>query len=354
MKLYFASLDWGRRNTAASKAPKDVETILIKMGGVKLPVKTVYSHGFISRYRLDYPYKKISVCRSWKKIYNDIEPESAVVIQHPVQMAREVIRYVKKLQSDKGCRIILLIHDLERLRNGVYKGSYRAGRSNFNDRVFLNCCDKIICHNYRMKNYLTETGIPEEKIVELGIFDYICEDNRRKCEFNRTVAIAGNMSGYKSGYIYEFANSVTKIGVELFGVNFDETREIGNAIYKGNFTPEELVRNIRASFGIVWDGPVMDGCTGNTGEYLRYNNPHKLSLYLASNMPVIVWKESAAAEFVINNGVGFAVDSLDEAENILIKMSYEEYEKYFNNACIVGDRLRNGEYTRNAVMKCMN
>ena len=34
----------------------------------------------------------------------------------------------------------------------------------------------------------------------------------------------------------------------------------------------------------MWDGPSPDTCAGVYGAYLRYNNPHKTSLYLAAGL----------------------------------------------------------------------
>ena len=52
------------------------------------------------------------------------------------------------------------------------------------------------------------------------------------------------------------------------------------------------------NFGLVWDGTSLDGCNGRYGEYLKFNNPHKTSLYLSCGIPVIIWKEAALADFV--------------------------------------------------------
>ena len=37
--------------------------------------------------------------------------------------------------------------------------------------------DYIIAHNSLMKNYLVNQGINDKKIYELGIFDYLTENN---------------------------------------------------------------------------------------------------------------------------------------------------------------------------------
>ena len=56
----------------------------------------------------------------------------------------------------------------------------------------------------------------------------------------------------------------------------------------GSFLPDELPSALEGSFGLVWDGDSSKTCSGVFGEYLRYNNSHKASLYLASGFPIIV------------------------------------------------------------------
>ena len=73
-------------------------------------------------------------------------------------------------------------------------------------------------------------------------------------------------------------------------------------------------------------------CTGVYGEYLRINNPHKTSLYLASEIPVIIWKEAALAKFIVDNKCGIAVDSLEDIKQALQDLSEEEYNEMKNNA----------------------
>lgn len=49
---------------------------------------------------------------------------------------------------------------------------------------------------------------------------------------------------------------------------------------------------------MVWDGESIDGGLGLSGQYLKYNNPHKLSVIFTSGLPVIIWNEAAEAGLV--------------------------------------------------------
>ena len=85
---------------------------------------------------------------------------------------------------------------------------------------------------------------------------------------------------------------------------------------------------------------------------MRINNPHKSSLYLASGFPVIVWKEAAIARFVLDEGVGIAVSSLDELNSVLSGLTDDEYSDLLRNVERVSARLRRGYYTEKALSNC--
>ena len=63
-----------------------------------------------------------------------------------------------------------------------------------------------------------------------------------------------------------------------------------------------------------------------TGKYLKINNPHKLSLYLAVGLPVVIWDEAAEAEFVLKENVGFTVKSLYDLPEKLEAVSDNDYQ----------------------------
>ena len=112
-----------------------------------------------------------------------------------------------------------------------------------------------------------------------------------------------------------------------------------------------MISNLKGKYGLVWDGDSLDTCSGLTGEYLKINNPHKLSLYLAVGLPVIIWEKAAEAEFVLKENVGVTVKSLYELPQRLATVSYNDYNIMKNNVRIVGERLRRGEYMMEAIRK---
>lgn len=129
----------------------------------------------------------------------------------------------------------------------------------------------------------------------------------------------------------------------LYGAKVDELDLICNDMvsYKGVFQQDDLSA-LMGNWGLVWDGTSITTCDGLYGKYLKYNAPHKLSLYLVANLPVIIWAEAAEAEFVRDNKLGVIVNSLYEMKSLLEKITQEEYLEMKKNVEDYAHRLRGG------------
>ena len=79
-----------------------------------------------------------------------------------------------------------------------------------------------------------------------------------------------------------------------------------------------------------------------------------MSLYISCGLPIITWKEAAIAEFIEKNGIGFAVNSLAEIDDVLGNMTRKEYEKYRNNVLEITRDVRKGEYVKKAFIEAIS
>lgn len=153
------------------------------------------------------------------------------------------------------------------------------------------------------------------------------------------------MMRHKAGYVYDLPEDQA---FNLYGIGYEDENRPG-VVYHGAFPPDDLPFEVEGSFGLVWDGDTRSTCSGTYGEYLRINNPHKTSMYLASGIPVIIWEEAALADFVRRHHCGITVASLDEIGKTLREMPEEEYRLLVKNAGRMSARLRSGSYTRRAL-----
>lgn len=323
--------------TAGNKAQKDINLIAGKNGYRVITYKI--SGGRIQQFLSKF---------NFKQAINKIPRESIVLLQYPLagNLETKILQYVTERQD---LFIILLIHDLDILRNPDNTLAKNI------EIELLQRANSIIVHNASMKAELLKRvdNLYSKRIVELNLFDYLCDckDDRSKLITNKTsIVIAGNLNKLKSGYVYKLGNSSTYLKYHLYGINY-EGKESGNVVYHGALQPEELPQKIERGFGLVWDGEELDCCSGKFGEYLKYNNPHKLSLYIAAGIPVIVWSKAAVKDFVEREKIGFVVDSVLNIEEQIVNLSDYEYCIMRENAKRLGIKVRQGYFTKRALTK---
>lgn len=341
-------------NTAGPKAREDIEKILDKEKFRPLNINITVNNKFNNKDSFsDRINRRIKIKKEWNSILNQLTNNDVILIQFPL-LGKAFFHYrlIQRIKQ-KGTKVIILVHDLDLFR---YFGNsaldkinrYRRNRA---DLQILNYADQVIVHNRKMKATLEKKGINSSKMVELEIFDYLIPgyDKIINSHFSmeKPIIIAGALRKNKAEYAY---NLPTGCDFNLYGPGYDNSRK-HNIHYKGSFPPDEIPFVIEGSFGLVWDGSSLDTCDGPKGNYLKINNPHKTSLYLACGLPILVWNQAAIAEFVVNNHCGIAINSLREVNNILHGMTSEKYQEYKNAALTVGEKLRDGYYTKKALDK---
>ena len=348
MKYYLKDsfLHNAHEKNAGSKARNDVEAILISEGyeGLELKVENWYKMNFFKAQQHKY--------RATKSVFDQLGAGDELVIQFPIIHHTFFISRLIKQAQKRGAKFYLLIHDVETLRHAAgseVKFRHKV-RNYFQEKKALMSVDGIIVHNDIMKKVLVSQGVPADKMVSLEIFDYLIPNFEEKTapQKDQPIIVAGNLNPTKSGYLYDLPEQPA---YNLYGVGYDESRALKNTTYFGSFMPDDLPAALEGSFGLVWDGDSSETCQGSYGNYLRFNNSHKASLYLASGFPVVVWKESALAHFILEKSCGIAVTSLHDLEAVLQNLSEKEYADLSENARRIGKDLREGYYLRSALKK---
>lgn len=241
-------------------------------------------------------------------------------------------------------KMIYLVHDIDGIRY-----------NNFSSREFkqLNEAYILIVHNRAMKKQLISLGITKPYFIELGLFDYLSTGAVQEKMCSKSVIFAGNLS--KSRFLSNWFNLTRNYRIDLYGVRLQGIETLPpNVIYNGSYAPDILPCKFRGGLGLVWDGDTTVACTGNLGEYLRYNSPHKFSLYIAAGIPVIVWKHSAIASFVKKHNIGYAVESLNEINIIIENMQSDDYAILLNNIRPLQQKVRDGFFLSTAINNCIS
>lgn len=246
--------------------------------------------------------------------------------------------------SIKSKKSIGLIHDINGLRD--------MNNELLNREIALyQKFDVIISHNETMTKFLKEKGV-KTPIIELQLFDYLVSGENAKPSLtsgvNRKVVFAGNFN--KSLFLNELDESKMNFSINLYGVgNFDKNNTKYN--YLGAFSPDELPLAIEGDLGLVWDGSIENSKDSNNNflNYTRYNNPHKLSCYIAAGIPVIVWEEAACAKFVKEKNIGYVISNLYDIN----ELDFSDYDIKLENVKMIQQDVINGRYTINAINKAL-
>lgn len=298
------------QKTAWTKARRDVLALARRAGYATLALPATLSPGAWLRFLAD--------------LGRQVGRGGVVLLEYPLEQRRRLYPLYAHCRM-RGVRLHGLIHDLNALR-------FEAPMAR--EMAILGLFDGLVSHNARMSQWLREAGY-RRSLVDLQLFDYLLSDDATPRAWHQDslgegplqVVCAGNLSYPKARYLYDPALAdLAGVDLSLFGVFFEPDRMPASPVrHKGAFDPDTPALDARYHFGLVWDGESAQRCEGAYGRYMRYNNPHKVSLYAALGLPVVVWSEAAVARFVLDQGVGVAVGDLRELGQIRERLRPSDY-----------------------------
>ena len=332
-RLCYISRTYYNQTSAGNKAKTDYEKVLHSMGAVSigLPCK-IDNNKFLAFF-----YNLASILIACSRI----QKGDVIVLQYPV---KKYFSFICKMAHLKGAKTISLIHDL---------GSFRRKKLTIPQEIArLDHSDCVIVHSERMRDWLLEHGI-KAKLQILEIFDYLSDSqpvagNDVPKSPNR-ILFVGALSSYHNDFLYKQANSPRSYDIVLYGSGLETEKLEGKVDYKGFVSSDELIATAEGEYGLAWYGSSLEGGSGALGEYLQYNAPHKMSLYIRCGLPIIVWEKAGLAPFVKKNNVGICISSLTELEDILPKISAGQYMEMKKNVLQIADKLSHGYYCFKAI-----
>lgn len=299
------------------------------------------------------PQSRSRQVRKWISLYlrylsNLNLPRNAVVwCQFPPESTTKI---VLEQARQRGLQTVVFIHDLEGLKPA--SPNWERVRAELEE---VRQYTKVLSLNKKISAILQSYGI--EAAAELECWDYHCEepvDRAVPADRPLRVVYAGNLSSYKSGFIYQLG-AFPSVKFELFGQGLESGYSLPDNIrFAGVFNPDTPPLWAGKYFGLIWDGVSTDACRGNYGAYLAFNTPHKAALYLSRDMPVIVWREACIAALIDEHHAGLLVSSLNELESRLATLTPTEYDALKRGAIALGKKVRSGYFIQRAALQIVN
>ena len=328
-RLCYISRNYYNLTSAGNKAKTDNEDTLAEMGAINLGLPRTIKNSKILAFFLDL----IGIIRACILI----QKGDVLFLQYPVKKYFSFLCHVAHL---KGAKTVSLIHDL---------GSFRRKKLTIQKEINrLSNSDYIIASNENMKGWLKEHGL-QKPVGALGLFDYRSES---KCPEEVTereqvkVVYAGALSMKKNSFLIELSKTLSHWQLLVCG-NKEGLQGLQNnplITYQGFVPSEEFIKHIDADFGLVWDGDSLDGCSGEYGQYLKWNSPHKVSFYLRAGLPLIIWKEAAVAPIIEEAGAGITISSLEELDDKLANLTTKQKKEMKKQAVNLAQKLNKGSF----------
>lgn len=273
-----------------------------------------------------------------------LKKDEILFLQYPMKKFYSIACLFAHL---KKAKVVTLVHDL---------GAFRRHKlSPGKETILLNKSDFLIIHNESMMKWLQEQNV-KSQLHCLNIFDYLSPSIPATYSTPHNewkVVYAGGLGIWRNAFLYKLDPVINIWQMELYGKGLDTKRKDSwNRInYHGCLTPDQLLATVEGDFGLVWDGNDLDRCSGDWGEYLKINNPHKCSFYLRCQLPVIIWEEAALAPFIRESGTGICIKTLNEIDKVLKDITPEQYLEMKQKATGIGEKLSQGYYTKKALIE---
>lgn len=279
-----------------------------------------------------------------RSLYNILclKASDTLLVQCPVELLGPII----KLKKIRKFKLIYLIHDIFFIKfSGSHIAEHRSEIEKYGK--YLEHCNYVIAHNEIMIEKLKNLNI-NCNFHNLEIFDYYTKCAIKNRVFNvekQTIAFAGSLG--RNPFLQKLDEKDHSFDMFVYG-----NPPIGfkHFYYKGSVDGNILPEVIEGNYGLLWADDYEQTEENN---YMMYNNPHKMSLYIVACMPIISWSKYAAASFIKTNNIGICINSLDELEDALSKVTTDDYYEMVNNCKKLRMKLINGVHFTQVVKEIL-
>ncbi len=283
----------------------------------------------------DLDYAKLSVD---VVLETEFETGDIIFYPYPSEKGSEQLDLLRiEHIKDLGARVIVITLNIDYLRYpDADKGAIIQS---------LNDADFVISLTMYLTTQLREDGMTTPA-VDLGLHDYLVPEPLNAPSFEKTVIFAG--SPYKAPYVMNWPNT-TGLDVyareqDLRGVEF----QTQNVQYVGYMHPNRMPKLINYGFGLAFD---VDSAAGDFSDYQTMNLSHKVSMFLAAGIPIILNAKAAVAPTIEAANAGILINEINDIDLALADLRESDYQDLAAGANALGRLVRRGYYYRRAILE---
>lgn len=270
-------------------------------------------------------------------LLNAVQPGDTIVVQYPLYITNInfLSEFIDYLKNDRKAKIVALVHD-------IYPYMYGEDFDPKTD-FWLNQLrkqDLLLVANEKVANrlYSDEVLVP---MIDMKLHDYIYEGNiREEKKYIKELHYASGRQIVQLDYLGQTPLHIYGWGP---GLDLDSYPTVD---YKGSLPSDELMISLESGFGLVNSFEIIEKSNPGWREYSKWNNPTKLSLYLAAGIPVVVHAESPHAELIKKYNIGLVLNHLNDIDQVLSEMTEENYQQMIKNVKPWSKAIRNGYFMK--------
>lgn len=245
--------------------------------------------------------------------------------------------YIRRLKIYAGIKIVIFIHDVAPL---MFSSNFYLLEKTI---ATYNLADLIIAPSQQMLDYLYQQGLTVKKTLIQHFWDHRTSFWIEQPTYQQVVNFAGNPQRFPFVYDWNFETPLN-----LFGPDFQAQGE-NTVHYQGWKFGDELLKSLNQAggFGLVW-------AQGEDAEYYNLNVSYKLSTYIAAGLPVIVPRSLSNADLVETYKLGFLVDSLEEAQEIVKQFSQADYQELIHSLWNFRELITKGYFSKKLLIDAVH
>ncbi len=325
MKIYVTNLNGHMRESLAMIAQNNVLKFSQCFNAQEMGV---YSYNSV-----DEPWNEQSA--RFDGIIAGLHKDDIVIFQSPTWNATEWdVAFMDRLKL-YGAKVVVFIHDIISLQ---YDVNYYLMPKLLH---IYNNADVLIVPSQRMYDRLVKEGLTTKKYVIQNLWDIPCDFDLYTPEYKKEFSFTGDPSRFPF-----ISNWNKETPIHVYSIEKNDNKD--HVIYEGWKNKDEIVLELsKGGFGLVWGNSENPE---DERDYYKMNCSYKLSTYLCAGIPVVIPSYLSNAEFIKEHGLGFVVNTLDEANQCVQNCTQEKYQELVSNVAKVSNIIKQGYFTKKAII----
>jgi hypothetical protein len=261
--------------------------------------------------------------KNWiEAVYAGVQPGDLVIVQYPFWIGNMnfEIQMLETLKKIPGVKTAALVWDILSWVQDDRERDYSHDVS----LSQLNSFDLVICANKKMAGRLRQEGKVKSPLYSWQLSDYLYDGILREKSFKKQLYYVSTVINSEMLEDYQ-----AKTPIYMIGPDNRLSSHSSNIHLLGRLPSSEIPQIFTGGFGMI--DYSRGGRYAGMQRYGEYNNPMKLSLYLASGLPPLVMSKSAHAGWIREKNVGLVLDNLNDIDNVLDSMTESDYQQMLDN-----------------------